>query len=106
MHKPHQSPAPTDPVELGREVVRACLGLGFAAAGSTLFWKAHANPRPLGPEPPAPAALPFVAIFGLLACLVGLTVFAGPVMRSLNATSAGLYMPAPYIAANTLPAQD
>jgi len=31
--KPHQSPAPTDPVELGREVVRACLGLGFAAAG-------------------------------------------------------------------------
>lgn len=80
--------------------------LGFAAAGSTLFWKAHASPRPLGPKPPDPAALPFVAIFGLLACLVGLTVFAGPVMRSLNATSAGLYMPAPYIAANTLPAQD
>jgi multicomponent K+:H+ antiporter subunit D len=80
--------------------------LGFAAAGSTLFWKAPASPRPVGPKPPAPAALPFAAVFGLLACLVGLTVFAGPVMRSLNATSAGLYGPAPYIAANTLPAQD
>ncbi len=33
MPKPHQSPPPADPVELGREVIRACLGLGFAAAG-------------------------------------------------------------------------
>jgi multicomponent K+:H+ antiporter subunit D len=79
--------------------------LGFAAAGSTLFWKAHATPRPPGPEPAA-TALPFVAVFGLLACLVALTVFAGPVLRLLDATAAGLYAPAPYIAANALPAQD
>jgi multicomponent K+:H+ antiporter subunit D len=80
--------------------------LGFAAAGSTLFWKAHATPRPLGPEPPTAATLPFVAVFGLLACLVALTVFAGPVMHTLDATATGLYAPAPYIAANALPAQD
>jgi multicomponent K+:H+ antiporter subunit D len=50
--------------------------------------------------------LPFVAVFGLLACLVALTVFAGPVLRLLDATAVGLYAPAPYIAANALPAQD
>jgi multicomponent K+:H+ antiporter subunit D len=80
--------------------------VGFAAAGSTLFWKAQATPRDLGPEPPPAAALPFVAVFGLAACLVALTVFAGPVLRALEATSAELYAPAPYIAANALPAQD
>lgn len=80
--------------------------LGFAAAGSTLFWKAHATPRDPGPEPPATAALPLVAVFGLTGCLVALTVLAGPVLRVLDATAADLYAPAPYIAANALPAQD
>ena len=80
--------------------------LGFAAAGSTLFWKAHATLRDPGPEPPATAALPFVAVFGLTFCLVALTVLAGPVLRVLDATAADLYAPAPYIAANALPAQD
>ncbi len=80
--------------------------LGFAAAGSTLFWKAHATLRDPGPEPPATAALPLVAVFGLTGCLVALTVLAGPVLRVLDATAADLYAPAPYIAANALPAQD
>ncbi|MFN7599692.1 MAG: proton-conducting transporter membrane subunit, partial [Cereibacter sp.] len=80
--------------------------LGFAAAGSTLFWKAHASARDPRPEPPPTAALPLVAVFGLMACLVALTILAGPVLRVLEATAADLYAPAPYIAANALPAQD
>jgi multicomponent K+:H+ antiporter subunit D len=81
--------------------------LGFAAAGSTLFWKAQATAAGGVRAPAAPAAaLPFATIFALLACLAALTAFAGPVMRQMEATAATLYAPAPYIAANHLPAQD
>ncbi len=74
--------------------------VGLAAAGSALFWKVY-GPAPAPAEPQA--VLPFVAVFALLAGLVALTLFAGPVLRSLEATAASLYAPAPYIAANALP---
>jgi multicomponent K+:H+ antiporter subunit D len=88
-------------------VTSLLLILGFAAAGSQLFWKSAAL-RPEGrPEPQAASEpLAFVAVSGVLACLVAITVLAGPAMRFLSATAAGLYDPVPYIAANALPAQD
>jgi multicomponent K+:H+ antiporter subunit D len=73
--------------------------LGFARAGSTLFW------RPSGDEPPeitAPEGLAFTATFGLVAGLVVLTVLAGPVTGWLGATAAELDAPAGYIQANRL----
>ena len=78
--------------------------IGFARAGSTLFWKAHApgvaaaGPVPAGEDPvPARPALPVVAIGALLAALVAVTVFAGPVQRSMAATAQQLFAPIPYI---------
>ncbi|MBU2961865.1 monovalent cation/H+ antiporter subunit D [Citreicella sp. C3M06] len=76
--------------------------VGFARAGSVLFWKSTApglEPVPNAPEPmpisPAQAA-PSIAVL----CLLGLlTVFAGPVMRYTDATAAQLFAPAPYIEA-------
>ena len=86
--------------------------IGLARAGSEIFWKSHdashireAEPeRPVDdsqppPEEPAPNApmLPFIACFGLLAGLVLLTVFAGPMMDYTNATAAQLFDPNLYI---------
>jgi multicomponent K+:H+ antiporter subunit D len=48
---------------------------------------------PLAPRP----VLPMIAIGGLIALLIALTAFAGPVNRALNATAAQLFAPAPYI---------
>ncbi|MCU0816070.1 MAG: monovalent cation/H+ antiporter subunit D [Cypionkella sp.] len=76
--------------------------LGFARAGSTLFWKAHAS----GSREPAthrPEGLAFVATFGLLAGLVVLTVFSGPVMTWLEEAARLAHDGADYIAANRLP---
>ena len=80
--------------------------LGFARAGSSIFWKAHAEgvtpPEEDRPEedapPPALPALPMVAIGGLLAMLVAVTVLAGPLQRHLAATADRLFAPDPYIA--------
>ena len=69
--------------------------LGFARMGSSLFWKAEATT-----EPPEPLAT--TAVCALIGGLVGLTVFAGPITGWLDVTAAGLYDPAPYIAANQL----
>lgn len=79
--------------------------LGFARAGSTLFWKAHA---PVGvgfgemPEHRT-EALSFAMVFALLAGLAALTIFAGPVMDYTQATAAELFDRNAYIAANVLP---
>ncbi|MGR3460211.1 MAG: monovalent cation/H+ antiporter subunit D [Roseovarius sp.] len=71
--------------------------LGFAQAGSTVFWKPDGSEAA---EASAPhPALPLVAAFGLLAGIVALSVFAGPVMGYLEATAAQLHAPAAYIAA-------
>jgi multicomponent K+:H+ antiporter subunit D len=80
--------------------------LGYARAGSLLFWKPFDathdldNPDPEEAEAqtatPRPAALPFVAVFALLAVLVTLTVLAGPMMDYANATADQLYDTGPY----------
>jgi multicomponent K+:H+ antiporter subunit D len=78
--------------------------IGLAAAGSTLFWKAHASEHQTNPaQEPAPAALPFIAVGLLIFLLALLTIFAGPVTAWLQITADGLYSSAPYIAANRLP---
>ncbi len=80
--------------------------VGFSRAGSMIFWKAHApasQPQPQEGEDeevvdsaPQPV-LPMVAIGTLLAAIVVVTVFAGPINRYLAATSAQLFAPGPYI---------
>ncbi|MBY6090432.1 monovalent cation/H+ antiporter subunit D [Maritimibacter alkaliphilus] len=88
--------------------------VGFSRAGSTVFWKSHQVDEAHAstvedPEdqqgadephdPPAhEPALPMVAIGGFIALLVAMTVLAGPLTRYLNATTAQLFDPAPYIA--------
>lgn len=86
--------------------------VGLARAGSEIFWKSHdashireEEPEQLEdgsqaqPEEPAPSApaLPFIACFGLLAGLVLLTIFAGPMMDYTDATAAQLFDPNIYI---------
>ena len=70
--------------------------VGFARAGSTVFWKETVSTdfRPLS-APGAP--LPLVAIGVLLASLVLLTVFAGPITVWLDEAAAQLYQPSHYI---------
>ncbi|AVZ80180.1 monovalent cation/H+ antiporter subunit D [Zoogloeaceae bacteirum Par-f-2] len=71
--------------------------LGFARAGSLLFWKSHAFPAPVSWSwRPAPA-LPFVAVGALLAVLVALTAVAGPVHAWLAQASEQVFAPAGYI---------
>lgn len=72
--------------------------LGFARAGSRLFWKPAAAEGRLEATAPA-AALPMVTVGLLLTALVLLTVFAGPVTGYLDATAAQLFEPRGYIAA-------
>jgi multicomponent K+:H+ antiporter subunit D len=75
--------------------------LGFAQAGSAVFWKLdEAEAPPASDLAPAPQpALPLVACFALLAGVGMLAVLAGPVMRYLEATAAQMHTPAAYIAA-------
>ncbi len=81
--------------------------IGFARAGSLIFWKLP-DPEPNeatnepdetkdDPEPQSTPALPFVAVFTLLAGLVALTVFAGPVTGYTDATAQQLFEPGNYI---------
>jgi multicomponent K+:H+ antiporter subunit D len=74
--------------------------LGYARAGSTLFWKASALEAQ--PDEPRREGLAFTATVALLAGLVALTVFAGPVTDWLTITAADLYAPQAYIAAARL----
>ncbi|MFG5384412.1 monovalent cation/H+ antiporter subunit D [Yoonia sp. R2-816] len=72
--------------------------IGFARAGSVVFWKAHSiMPSDDTPPQPAPATLSYVAVGGLLTLLVAHTVFAGPAYSYMTATSAQLFAPEPYI---------
>lgn len=74
--------------------------LGYARAGSVLFWKATALEVPAGKWPRE--GLAFSATIALLAGLAGLTVLAGPLTDWLGETAAGLYAPEAYIAAARL----
>ncbi|MBN8443020.1 MAG: monovalent cation/H+ antiporter subunit D [Thauera sp.] len=80
--------------------------IGFARAGSLLFWKSTApayaggataklDPRASGTEPAA--LLPLAVIGVLLAGLVMLTVFAGPVSEWLDVTAAQVHDPGLYV---------
>jgi multicomponent K+:H+ antiporter subunit D len=77
--------------------------LGFARAGSTLFWKAHASAPHDDPAPHRAEPLTFVAVGLLLAGLVALTVLAGPVTAWMDETARTLHDTAGYIDANQLP---
>ncbi|NCQ24122.1 MAG: monovalent cation/H+ antiporter subunit D [Roseovarius sp.] len=78
--------------------------LGFVQAGSVIFWKTEApNPTPTEADPRAEpsshSALSMVACFALLAGIVALAVFAGPVMGYVYATAGQLHDPNDYITA-------
>ena len=81
--------------------------VGFARAGSTLFWKSTAVPVLVTDEAAAPDSPPntdatlaqVVPTVAALAALAGLAVFAGPVSAYLEDTSAQLFDRAGYVAA-------
>lgn len=73
--------------------------VGFARAGSIMFWKSAAIPGPQEPAPAGRPALPVAAAGAMLAGMVALAAFAGPVTGYLEATAAGLYDPSDYIQA-------
>jgi multicomponent K+:H+ antiporter subunit D len=82
-------------------ILLASLGtmIGFARAGSVLFWSRTGDGTP-APQPQPPMA--FAAIGALMLALVALTVFAGPVTGWLALVAQDLHSPAAYIAANAL----
>jgi len=73
--------------------------LGFARAGSRLFWTPGA-PEPFAPQRENLAAT--APVMALLAAIAGLTVLAGPVTTWLDVAAAALHSPARYIAVNAL----
>ncbi|WP_293447217.1 monovalent cation/H+ antiporter subunit D [Planktotalea sp.] len=74
--------------------------LGFARAGSILFWKAHSVQAEEGAAPmPRPATLSYVAVGGLISLLVAHTIFAGQVHGYTTKMATQLFAPEPYIAA-------
>ena len=72
--------------------------LGFARAGSILFWKAHgleeAEPAP---DATRPAMLSYVAVGGLVTLLIAHTVFAGQVHGYTTKMAGQLFAPDTYI---------
>lgn len=73
--------------------------LGFARAGSHLFWKVVSEPAA---QEPARDRIAFAASLGLLVGLGALTILAGPVMDWLSATADTLQDPQAYIRSNRL----
>jgi multicomponent K+:H+ antiporter subunit D len=72
--------------------------LGFARAGSILFWKAHGvKPHEGAPTMRRPATLSYGVVGGLISLLVVLTVFAGQVHGYTTIMAAQLFSPEPYI---------
>ena len=72
--------------------------VGFAKAGSTMFWKSWELREPVAPAPPA-SALALAATVALTAAPALLAAFAGPAMGYFEATAAELHAPAGYIEA-------
>ncbi|WP_422075065.1 monovalent cation/H+ antiporter subunit D [Tranquillimonas rosea] len=74
--------------------------VGFARAGSTVFWKANESTAAAAhPEAPPATGLSIVAIGGIMVLLVALTVLAGPVMAFMGETTDQLYNTTGYISA-------
>ena len=74
--------------------------VGFARAGSVLFWKAHGAGLPEEEEGatfPRPAPLSYVAVGGLISLLAAHTIFAGQVHAYTTTMAAQLFAPEPYI---------
>jgi multicomponent K+:H+ antiporter subunit D len=71
--------------------------VGFARAGSTVFWKAKSLAPEGGAMVPMPATLSYVAVGGLLALIVAHTVFAGPMRAYTGQIAQDLFAPEPYI---------
>lgn len=84
-------------------ILLASLGtmIGFARAGSVLFWSRTGDGTP-APQSQSQPPLAFAAIGALMLTLVALTVFAGPVTGWLALVAQDLHTPAAYIAANAL----
>ncbi|MEM9967486.1 MAG: monovalent cation/H+ antiporter subunit D [Pseudomonadota bacterium] len=73
--------------------------VGFARAGSVIFWKAKSVEPAEGWHPGVtPAPLSYFAVGGLITLLVAHTVFAGSTYGYAERTSAQLFEPQPYIA--------
>ncbi len=70
--------------------------LGFARAGSAVFWKCHAGGAAVEEDHPS-EPLAWVALGILFALIVALTVFAGPVTGWMERLAADLYAPGPAI---------
>lgn len=71
--------------------------LGFARAGSVVFWKAHAVEHVPEDEPPTrPNTLSYAAVGGLFALLVAHTVFAGQVHAYTTIMATELFQPDAY----------
>ena len=74
--------------------------VGFGRAGSIVFWKSHSVEGDQAAVPEAPShGLAITATGGLLAVLVALTIFAGPLSRWLQGTAAQIHTPEAYISA-------
>lgn len=72
--------------------------VGFARAGSILFWKAKSVEAPEdAPIAKPPSGLSYVAIGGLLILLVAHTVFAGPATTYTTAIAKQLFTPDAYM---------
>lgn len=72
--------------------------VGFARAGSIVFWKANSLSIPEADEPASDAEpLAYVAVGGLIALLVAYTIFGGYAHDYMIATSEQLFSPEPYI---------
>lgn len=72
--------------------------LGFARAGSILFWKAHSiEPVEDTEALQSPTALSYVAVGGLITLLAAHTVFAGQMHGYTSKMAAQLFAPEPYI---------
>jgi len=72
--------------------------VGFARAGSIVFWKAQSVARSEDdPQPSAPSRLAFAAVGGLIAMLILLTVFAGQVHGYTQAMAQQLFAPDAYM---------
>ncbi|GLS85790.1 monovalent cation/H+ antiporter subunit D [Cypionkella aquatica] len=84
----------TDPLAWAAILLASLLTMiGFARAGSDLFWKS--------PDTEAPAQSQ-AAVLLCLTALIALTLAAGPVTTALDQTAQALHNPTAYIAANQL----
>jgi multicomponent K+:H+ antiporter subunit D len=79
-------------------VTSLLLTVGFARAGSVIFWKKNAGHAP-GPELSGMRAMQVAVVAGLLVIAAGLTIFAGPVMNEMTLTADQLFEPARYVRA-------